>query len=41
MTTNIGIIGNRKFNPDVTLKDAGIGQGAKLILMPDPTGGIV
>ena len=31
---------NKLLNADLTLKDAGVGEGAKLILMPDPTGGI-
>lgn len=30
---------NKLLNADVTLKDAGVNEGAKLILMPDPTGG--
>ena len=30
---------NKILNPDLTLKEAGVGESAKLILMPDPTGG--
>ncbi len=30
---------NKLLNPDVTLQDAGVAEGGRLILMPDPTGG--
>jgi hypothetical protein len=30
---------NKILNPDLSLKEAGVAEGAKLILMPDPTGG--
>lgn len=30
---------NKILGPETTLKDAGITEGATLVLMPDPTGG--
>ncbi len=30
---------NKILSPEVTVKDAGLAEGAKLLLMPDPTGG--
>ena len=30
---------NKLLNPDVTLQEAGVSEGGRLILMPDPTGG--
>ncbi len=30
---------NKILNPDATLKEAGVAEGAELLLMPDPTGG--
>ncbi len=30
---------NKILNPDITLSDAGVAAHARLILMPDPTGG--
>ncbi len=30
---------NKLLTPEMTLKDAGINEGEKLLLMPDPTGG--
>ena len=30
---------NKILNPDLTLKEAGVTADAKLVLMPDPTGG--
>ncbi|OIO25263.1 hypothetical protein AUJ14_04570 [Candidatus Micrarchaeota archaeon CG1_02_55_22] len=30
---------NKILNPDLQLKDAGVAEGSKLLLIPDPTGG--
>ena len=30
---------NKILSPDLTVKDAGLTEGAQLLLMPDPTGG--
>ncbi len=30
---------NKILSPEMTLRDAGVAQGEKLLLMPDPTGG--
>ncbi len=30
---------NKILDPQLTLKDAGVAEGATLLLMPDPTGG--
>ena len=31
--------GNQILSPEVTVKDAGLAEGAKILLIPDPTGG--
>ncbi len=31
--------GNKILNPETTIQDAGLKEGSKLLLIPDPTGG--